>query len=200
MPHNDHKDGPLANTTLKSNIQMTNDTNNNDGDQTTSSPTTTKNSKFTAENEQYSTASQNTSRDFVSVNDGTLRITIKWKPQNYESLTQDDDQWNNHAIEMLSDILNHPLLNIQLAPWSTPITDNSNLLQANLLNVNNLQLFFDLLKSASIFGIRISTPDKLFSIGMWLASPVIKVAIARHNIDLKVSNSSTCDSGIMVTA
>ena len=185
--------------------QMTTDADANNGDQTINSADYTKNSTHTADNEHFSTASQHTSRDFVSVNDGTLRITIKWKPINYAAVTQDEEQWNEHAIQMLSAILNPPSVQLQLAQWSKTITDNSTLIQADLLTVNNLHLYrspkisnLDSYKT-SIFGIRISANDKSFSIGTWLTSPVIKAAIERHNIELKVSNS-TCDSGTMVTA
>jgi hypothetical protein len=170
-------------------------------------PSTTFRTNNTMTNDHLSTLSQTSSstRDFIPVNDGTLRITVKWKPDNYASLKNDEDNWNAQAVEMLNDILHLPTMPIQLVPWSTTVQDNLQLLPVSQINASNLCQYrspkitnIDSFKT-SIFGIRISAMDKAFSIGTWLNSPTIKSAISGHNIDLKVSNS-TCDSGNMVTA
>jgi hypothetical protein len=99
----DHNQSPQTCKLSYSTAQKINETAFNDTDQSTYSPDSTnkENNKHTAANEQHSTTSQNTSRDFVPINDGTLRITIKWKPLNYESVTQDEAQWNEQATKIV---------------------------------------------------------------------------------------------------
>jgi hypothetical protein len=53
----------------------------------------------------------------IPINDGTLRITIRWKPHNYEEIIQDDNIWKDQAVAMLQAILHHPQSPISLAPW-----------------------------------------------------------------------------------
>jgi hypothetical protein len=65
--------------------------------------------------EHFLTLSQSSAvREFVQINDGTLRVTVKWKPDNYHSLTKNEDEWNEQAVEMLNDILQLPTPIIQL--------------------------------------------------------------------------------------
>jgi hypothetical protein len=50
-----------------------------------------------------------------------------------------------------------------------------------------------------IFGIRICSTEASFSTGTWLANDFVKSSLAKHNVEINISNS-TCDSGRMVTA
>lgn len=38
---------------------------------------------------------------FTHVNDGTLRITTKWKPTNYDKILEDQDKWNLLATDLI---------------------------------------------------------------------------------------------------
>ena len=51
----------------------------------------------------------------------------------------------------------------------------------------------------TIFGIRICATDPAFSTGTWLTDSTVKEALAKHRVELNISNS-TCDSGKMVVA
>ncbi|KAI2499380.1 hypothetical protein MHU86_15092 [Fragilaria crotonensis] len=42
---------------------------------------------------------------FVKVNDGTLRVAVRWKPDNYNSISEDDEQWNLAATDTIHYIL-----------------------------------------------------------------------------------------------
>jgi hypothetical protein len=113
--------------------------------------------------------------------------------------------WNEKAIEMLHDILYHPTMDISMTPWLETVNDTSKLIKASNLTTDNLINFRSPKVShldsyqMSIFGIRVSATDRYFSTGNWLRSSTTKEALARHKVELNVSNS-TCDSGNMVTA
>jgi hypothetical protein len=145
------------------------------------------------------------SNDKVPINDGTLRITIRWKPSNYAELTTDDNLRHHQATLMLQDILHHPLSPISLVPWTNAIANNTTMTTTTSLtptslptlcspktsNLSSLSMF--------VFGIRICATDPTFSTGVWLTDDIVKKSLDKHQVALTVSNS-TCDSGRMVTA
>ena len=141
-----------------------------------------------------------TQRDTTPINDGTLRITIRWKPENYDELTKDDSNWNIQITQMLKDIFTHPTTTISLVPWqdktisstrmvhSTSLTPDivENLRSPKITTIDSLHMF--------IFAIRICVTDST-----WITHDQIKEALKQHHAVLNISNS-TCDSGNMVTA
>ncbi len=38
---------------------------------------------------------------YVHMNDGTLRITVKWKPTNYDELTENSKRWSYEATDLV---------------------------------------------------------------------------------------------------
>lgn len=61
---------------------------------------------------------------YVPINDGTNRITIKWKPDNYAELSDDDSKWNYAATDLIHFLLATAQDSI-LFPWinGTTITN-----------------------------------------------------------------------------
>ena len=102
-------------------------------------------------NDWHSTdKSTNTSSDYIMVNDGTLRITVKWKPESFDSIIKDTMEWNEYATAMLQDILIHPTMTLTLAPWGTTILDQTKLLPATKITKDNLDKY----KSPKVMNIK----------------------------------------------
>jgi hypothetical protein len=144
-------------------------------------------------------------KDHISLNDGTLRITIRWKPQNYDELANDSTLWQQQSIVMLQDILHHPLSPIFLVPWLEKFVTNTTLTNITSLSTHNLAALCSPKTSnltsykMFVFGIRICATDPTFSTGTWLNDVTVKQSLDKHQVALSISNS-TCDSGKMVTA
>ena len=143
--------------------------------------------------------------EHIPINDGTLRITVRWKPQNYDEVVQDEDLWNRQAVDMLQAIFKHPLSPISFVPWQEKVTTTSMMTKVSSLNTNllsnlrspkvsNLDGY-----SMSIFGVRICATDPAFSTGTWLKDSTVQTSLVHHRVELNISNS-TCDSGKMVVA
>jgi hypothetical protein len=143
--------------------------------------------------------------EHIPINDGTLRITVRWKPNNYEALIQDEELWTKEAVEMLQDILKHPLSPISLVPWQEKVINNSKMTKVTSLEANSLKQLCSPKVSnlesynMSVFGIRICATDPAFSTGTWLKDSTVQESLANHRVELNISNS-TCDSGKMVVA
>jgi hypothetical protein len=141
--------------------------------------------------------------DRTQINDGSLRVTIRWRPDNYDDISTDEDSWNNSATKMLKDIFDHPST-IRFVPWTDQIT-NTNMVNSDQLHPSTLKnlrapkISYLESRSMCIIGIRICATDKIFSSGSWLKNEKIKAALERHRVEMTISNS-TCDSGRMVVA
>jgi hypothetical protein len=57
-----------------------------------------------------------TQRDHTPINNGTLRIAIHWKPENYNELFEDKIKWTIQAEQMIKDIFSHPTAAISMVP------------------------------------------------------------------------------------
>jgi hypothetical protein len=59
--------------------------------------------KETTTHAALTTREQGSQRElnYVHINDGTLRITVKWKPENFDELTKDKVQWNLAATDLI---------------------------------------------------------------------------------------------------
>jgi hypothetical protein len=55
---------------------------------------------------------------FVHMNDGTLRITVKWKPENYDELLDDQDKWNYKVTDLIHYLLSTATDSV-IYPWKT---------------------------------------------------------------------------------
>jgi hypothetical protein len=75
--------------------------------------------------------------NYVHVNDGTLRITVRWTPDNFTELTTDENKWNLKATDTIHYIL-ETVPDAILYPWkSTPKTTNLPALDLNPENLLN---------------------------------------------------------------
>ena len=131
---------------------------------------------------------------YSHVNDGTLRITAKWKPQNYEQLSEDQLKWNLAATDMIHYMF-QTSLDVTLHSWinETP----SRAIPILELNPDNLLSFLapkiTPLPSIKmfIFTFRICMSK---GPGKWINNPTTRKALQDHHVEVNVSNSSS-DSG-----
>ena len=79
---------------------------------------------FPSANQEPSTPASKKALNYVSVNDGTLRVTVRWKPDTYSTISEDEDQWNYAATDTIHYIL-ETVSDAVLFPWkngsTTPI-------------------------------------------------------------------------------
>ena len=131
---------------------------------------------------------------YSPVNDGTLRITAKWKPKNYDELSNDPIKWNLAATDMIHYMF-QTSLEVTLHSWINEIP--SRLIPILELNPDNLTSFLapkiTPLPSIKmfIFTFRVCLSK---GPGKWINNPVTKKALIDHHVDVNVSNSSS-DSG-----
>jgi hypothetical protein len=141
-----------------------------------------------------------TENTFVHVNDGTIRVTVKWKPVNYDDLLEDTTKWNLEATDLVHYILSTTNDSI-IYPWKTvpgaaiaiPFID---LTPDNLLDYLGKRTLPISASKTYIFSFRLcltSGPSK------WLKDPSTKRNLAYHHVELGISNASS-DSGEITTA
>ena len=141
----------------------------------------------------------------TQVNDGTLRMTIRWKPVNYDELRQDDKLWCEAASKMLRDIFYHPTNTIYVVPWQDKTIAANRMIPAHTITPENMkqvcspQISNIDSYSMSIIGLRICVSDTSFTTGSWIKNDKVKTSLASHNVEVQISNSR-CDSGNMMTA
>ncbi|KAI2494125.1 hypothetical protein MHU86_20396 [Fragilaria crotonensis] len=54
--------------------------------------------------------------NFVRINDGTLRVTVRWKPEKYNNISDNKEQWNLAATDTIHYIL-ETVSDAILFPW-----------------------------------------------------------------------------------
>jgi hypothetical protein len=144
-------------------------------------------------------------QDFVAVNDGTLRITIRWKPDTYNDIKTKGEFCSDQLIKIIQSILHTPNSIIHIVPWGDQQINPELFIPAVQLNSQNFPslrspkiMYIDNHKTI-VIGIRICATERKFSTSAWLNDANVKRAIATHSVQLHISNS-TCNSGNMVNA
>ena len=141
----------------------------------------------------------NADPQFVRLNDGTLRITVKWRPRNFDELEEDSGKWEYAATDLIHYMLStaddatihrwmHDKTGLLPAIPSIPSLELSpdNLLQyiaPRVTKLSSVKMF--------IFSFRISLAT---GHGRWINNQDTKNIMAHNNVEANVSNSSS-DSG-----
>ncbi|KAI2511594.1 hypothetical protein MHU86_2848 [Fragilaria crotonensis] len=137
---------------------------------------------------------------FVRINDGTLRITVKWKPTKYDELLEDSNLWNYEATDLVHYILG-TATGAVIYPWKTapgaaPAIPFIDLTPDNLPEYLGLQTIPISSSKMFIFSFRLcltAGPRE------WLKNPETRRNLDHHHVDLSLSNASS-DSGAITTA
>jgi hypothetical protein len=132
--------------------------------------------------------------NYVHINDGTLRITVKWKPENFDELTEDKEQWNLAATDLIH-WMYQTTLEVQIHSWKNgpgkkvvPILELNpdnlhSLIAPKMTTIASYKMF--------IFSIRVSLSS---GPGRWINNPITKQTLQKLHVDVNISNS-TSDSG-----
>ena len=136
----------------------------------------------------------NTHPKKTHVNDGTLRVTVRWKPEMYTDIKEDEDAWNLAATDTVHYIL-ATAGEATLFPWmngsTTPNIPSLELTPDNLLQylapkvtpINSLQMY--------VFSFRLCLGT---GPGKWINSNITKKSFIQHRVEVSLSNSFS-DSG-----
>ena len=129
----------------------------------------------------------------VHLNDGTLRVTVRWKPENFSDLLN-NDSWNLAATDTIHYIL-ATVSDATLFPWmngsTTPNLPSLELTPDNILqylaprvtNIESQQMF--------VFSFRLCLTT---GPGKWINHPDTRRNFEKHKVVVNLSNSSS-DSG-----
>jgi hypothetical protein len=132
--------------------------------------------------------------NYIHINDGTLRITVKWKPDNYDELLADNEKWNLAATDLVH-WMYQTTPDVQIHSWKNgtdktvvPILDLNpdnlrSLIAPKITSITSYKMF--------IISIRVSLstgPER------WINSPITKQTLKNLRVDVNISNS-TSDSG-----
>ena len=135
---------------------------------------------------------------YVHLNDGTLRITVRWTPENYTELSADTEQWNYAATDIIHYIL-ATASDALLYPWMNG-SEHANLpsieltpdlilqyLAPKITPIDSLHMY--------IFSFRLCLAG---GPGKWINNKDTKNNLEQHNVEINVSNSSS-DSGDQIS-
>ncbi|KAI2499330.1 hypothetical protein MHU86_15174 [Fragilaria crotonensis] len=136
---------------------------------------------------------------FVQINDGTIRITVKWKPAKYEELTDDITQWNYEATDLIHYILGTAKDSV-IYPWKTesgaaPAIPFIDLTPDNLSDYLGKRTLPIGAARTFVFSFRLCLPT---GPSKWLKIRIPNV-LDHHHVELSISNASS-DSGEITTA
>jgi hypothetical protein len=134
------------------------------------------------------------------MNDGTLCITVKWKPTNYDELTENSKRWSYEATDLVHYILNsaagsiiYPWKNEPGAATAIPFIELTPDSLSEYLGQRTIPIHYS---KTFIFSFRLcltNGPSK------WLKNPENKRTLEHHHVKLSISNASS-DSGNLTTA
>lgn len=140
---------------------------------------------------------------YVNLNDGTVRLTIRWKPTDYDQISDNSTEQTKAIKQLCSDLFDNHMLGATLIPWIAQDTNRDSKSVADIILDHHLNDFLSpkitFLETTRqiIFGVRAyfgASPPSL-----WITQPSVKHVMTTNNIQIGLSNS-TCTSGDVVTA
>jgi hypothetical protein len=139
---------------------------------------------------------------YVNLNDGTIRLTVRWKPELYNHLSTNFADQTKEIESLLQQLFENGDTNATLIQWTAKDTRSTKsigaIIQEKILNEYLSPKITHLNTSQQIiFGIRACFGNHTPS--AWITQPSIKAILATNNLHLSLSNSR-CDSGEVVTA
>ena len=137
---------------------------------------------------------------YVRINDGTLRITAKWRPTNFDELAHNQELWNLAATDLINYMFQHAM-DVTVHSWIAEATPR--IIAILELNPNNLLSFLcpkiTTLPSMKMFILTIRV-CLIRGPGRWINTPVTKQAFLDHHVEVNVSNSSSDSGDTIATA
>jgi hypothetical protein len=165
----------------------------------------TKNPNLITQDEisQFSAPSafQHPSNSYIAINDGTQRLTIRWKTQEkFGKQNEDPKVWDNDAANMIHNLFHIFAEKINVLIWEDKKSDTIGIEQ---LSPKNLRKYLSPKISALpstqsfIFGIRICAGANI--VGSWLNNEHTRLMLTTNEVEVSLSNAK-CTSGNVVQA
>jgi hypothetical protein len=139
---------------------------------------------------------------FVLINDGTQRLTIRWSPDSFDTLANDQSAWDHTLTATLHQLFQAQISRIAAVKWGGQYTPTNNTPLSNIPpdKIRNfLSPNISLLKTNKtfIFGLRLSAPDN--HLNGWITHASTRDILRANKMEITLSNSKSC-SGNVVTA
>lgn len=139
---------------------------------------------------------------FVLINDGTQRLTIRWRPEPFNELASNPHEWDHTLMLALRNILNDHTDRTAIVKWGEQHTPDNNVPLDHLTPETIRQYLSPNISVLTtnktfIFGIRLCAPDNHLS--AWITRESTRETLKSNNIELTISNSKS-SSGNVVTA
>lgn len=141
-----------------------------------------------------------TSNPHIPINDGTQRLTIRWKPANFEQLTLDTNLWDTEAANMVHNLFHIFSEKINAVIWEEKQIDFTridSLTPANIRQYLSPKISELQTTQTFIFGLRLSAGAN--TVGNWLNNEHTKTKMGTLAIETTISNAK-CTSGNVVPA
>jgi hypothetical protein len=139
---------------------------------------------------------------FILINDGTQRMTVRWKPILFDQLASDPTAWENTLANTIRQMFGEHAAKTSLVKWSEQQSP-SNTILLDKVPPDKLKHYLSpkisTLQSTKtfIFGIRLCAPDNHHN--QWISQPATRELLNELKLEVTVSNSKS-SSGNVVTA
>ena len=139
---------------------------------------------------------------FVLINDGTQRLTIRWKPKQFEILELNQYKWDTTLVTVLNSIFHDHTSRTALVKWGEQHTPDNNE-PLDTITPDKVRQYLSpnisVLKTnrTFVFGLRLCASDNHLS--AWITRENTRELLRSHYMEITISNSKS-SSGNVVTA
>jgi hypothetical protein len=143
------------------------------------------------------------SAPFVAINDGTYRLTLRWKPIEYHELGKDPDYWINKVYGLIDGLFGLYKSKIWIVKWEASKNNDICSLGDIFAMKGKLREYMSPkvahLDSTGqfVFGLRITMRNQ--SPAAWITDSRTNNIMSNENLHVNISHSK-CDSGEVVVA
>ena len=140
---------------------------------------------------------------FVAINDGTHRLTLRWKPSAYHELATDPKYWINKVYGLIHLLFGPYKSKIWIVKWEASQNNDICSLDDIFATKEKLREYMSPkvahLDSTGqfVFGLRITMRDQ--SPAAWISDSRTKTVMTNESLNVNISNSK-CNSGEIVVA
>jgi hypothetical protein len=188
-PNNSNPDN-----TQQSTLPTQDVTNSSIPNQTTTRDDSTQCTQFSSQ------STYQTSNPHIPINNGRQRLTIRWKPANFEHLNLFIANWDIQAAKMVQELFHNFSDKINAVIWEEKKTEFTSIDSLNSANIRQyLSPKISALPSTQtyIFGLRLSAGANI--VGNWLNNEYTRLKMDLLEVEATISNAK-CTSGNVVTA
>ena len=139
---------------------------------------------------------------FILINDGTQRMTIRWRPENFDKFVSEPSEWDSAFTTILRYIFGNHSTKTSLVKWGEPQTPATTISLDTVAPEQIRQYLSPRISTLQgtktfVFGMRLCAPDNHYN--QWISQPTTREILREQKLEITVSNSK-CSSGNVVTA